>query len=195
MGDGSGARRCDFLFSHPGGPPTAIEIDGPEHDTVADEVRDESLRSVGIDVLRVTNAEVLHGRGSMLDRIRARCNEALTAFRPVTGDDKAAASLAIDCATAAKVQFAVARAVEYGWLTAGTDWEINIRGMGAPAAAGVLDALMLLAGFDVLYGGCSIPATCTVRAGEQSSITWVYTDGEWVVTAAKAGGDRVHIAV
>ena len=196
QGDGSGARRCDFLFSHPGGSSMAIEIDGPEHDAAADEARDESLRSVGIEVLRVTNTEVLHGRGPALDRVRVRCEEALTAFRPLTGDDRAAASLAIDCATAAKVQFAVARAVEYGWLTAGTDWEIEISGMGAPAVAGVLDALRLLAGFDALYGGCSAPAACTVRAGDQPSITWVHTNGEWVVTAGpRTGGDHVHIVV
>ena len=197
MGDGNGARRCDFIFSHPGGPPLAIEIDGPEHDVAADEARDESLRSIGIDILRVTNGEVLHGRGSVLNRIRVRCQEALTAFPPVTDDDKAACSLAIDCATAAKVQFAVARAVEYGWLTAGTDWEIDISGVDATAAAGVLDALILLAGFDVLYGGCSAPATCTVRAGDQHSITWIHTGGGgWVVTTApEAAGDRVHIAV
>ena len=200
LGDGSGARRCDFLFSHPGGPPFAIEVDGPEHDAVADEARDESLRSVGIEVLRVTNAEVLRGHGPALDRIRARCHEALAAFRPVTGDKRAAASLAIDCAAAAKVQFAVARAVKYGWLTAGTDWRIDISGMGAPAAAGVLDALVLLAGFDALYDTCSIPAACTVRAGDQPSVTWVHTDGEWTVTAgsragANQGTDRVHIAV
>ena len=112
LGDGSGARRCDFVFSHPGGPPFAIEVDGPEHDAAADEARDESLRAVGVEVLRVTNAEVLRGHGPALDRIRARCHEALAAFRPVTGDDRAAAALAIDCAAAAKVQFAVARAIE-----------------------------------------------------------------------------------
>ncbi len=203
LGDGSGARRCDFLFNHPGGPPFVIEVDGPEHDAVADEARDELLRSVGIEVLRVTNAEVLRGHGPALDRVRARCHEALAAFRPVADDDRAAASLAIDCAAAAKVQFAVARAVEYGWLTAGTDWEIDISGMGAPATAGVLDTLVLLAGFDTLYGTCSIPAACTVRAGDQPPVTWVHTDneyGEWTVTTssragADQGADRVHIAI
>ena len=197
MGDGGGARRCDFLFSHPGGPSVIIEIDGPEHDPAVDESRDGSLRSVGIDVLRVTNAEVLRGHGPILDRIRAHCHKALTAFLPVNGNDKVASALAIDCATAAKVQFAVARAVEYGWLRAGADWEIDISGAGASAVAGVLDTITLLAGFDVLYGGRSVPATCTVRADDQFSITWMQTgDGEWAVTtSSKTPDDRVRIAV
>ena len=198
-GDGSGARRIDFLFSHPGGPPLAVEIDGPEHDATVDvdEGRDESLRSIGIDVLRVTNAEVSRGRGTMLDRIRTRCQEALSAFPPVTSGERAAASLTIDCATAAKVQFAVARAIEYGWLTADEDWEIDISGAAWPAAAGILDALELLAGFDVLYGGRSVPVTCTVRSGDSVSVTWMRTDGhEWVETTdSKAPRDRVSIAI
>ncbi len=199
MGDGSGARRIDFLFNHPGGPPLAIEIDGPEHDATVDvdKARDESLRSIGIDVLRVANAEVSHGRGTVFDRIRTRCQEAFNALPPITDDEKAAASLTIECATAAKVQFAVARAVEYGWLTADEDWEIDISGAGSPAAAGVRDALELLAGFDVLYGVRSVPATCTVRADDQFRVTWRRKGGhEWVETTDNnAPGERLSISV
>ena len=198
-GDGSGARRIDFLFSHPGGPPLAVEIDGPEHDATVDvdEGRDELLRSIGIDVLRVTNAEVFHGCGAVLDRIRTRCQAALSAFPPVAGDERATAALTIECATAAKVQFAVARAIEYGWLTADEDWEIDISGAGLPAAAGILDALELLAGFDVLYGGRSVPATCTVCSGASATVTWMRTEGhEWVeTTESESSRERVSIAI
>ena len=198
-GDGSGARRIDFLFNHPGGWPFAIEIDGPEHDAAVevDEARDESLGSIGIDVLRVSNDEVLQGHGALLDRIRSRCEEAFTAFDPVANEDKAAASLVIDCATAAKVQVAVARAIDYGWLTADEDWEIVIRGAGAPAAFGVLDALQLLAGFDVLYGGCSLTSRCTVRADGGVVVSWTRTGGgEWVEsTEPEAPGKQVRIDV
>ncbi len=97
---GSGARRVDFLFSHPGGSPFAIEIDGPEHEgsIEVDKARDESLRSIGIDVLRITNAEVLNGRGAMLEKIRVRCQRVLTVFARATGEERAFASLAVDCA-------------------------------------------------------------------------------------------------
>ena len=164
-----GARRVDFLFSHPGGPPFVVEVDGPEHDSTleVDKVRDDSLRAVGIDVLRVSNEEVIHGRGVVLDRILHRCREALTAFQATPGDDSAVAALVIDCAVAAKVQLAVARAVGFGWLAAGSEWEIDLVGDGnGVAAAGVLDALRLLAGIDVLYGGCSTPTRCTVRCND-----------------------------
>ena len=199
IGDGSGARRIDFLFNHPGGPPLAIEIDGPEHDAAVDvdEARDDSLRSIGIDVIRVTNAEVLYGRGIVLDRIRTQCQEALTAFPLATGADKIVASLAFQCATAAKVQLALARAIEYGWLTAGEDWEIDVRGAGSTTTAGVLDALELLTGFDVLYGGHVVPASCTVRMDDQFVVAWTRSDGgEWLETTdSKVPVERVCIAV
>ena len=199
MGDGSGGRRIDFLFHHPGGPPLAIEVDGPEHEAAkdVDEARDESLRAIGIEVLRVTNAEVLEGSGIVLDRIRSRCQEALAALPTVTGDEKVAASLVVDCATAAKVQFAVARGVQYGWLSAGADWEIEISGAGEVVAGGVLDVLELLGGFDALYGGRSVPASCTVRTGDGCVSAWMRTDdGQWVETTdPEEPSDRLRICV
>ena len=133
----------------------------------------------------------------MLDRIRSRCLEALAAFPPATGADRTVAALVFDCATAAKVQLAVARAVEYGWLTEEGDWEIDISGASSTAAAGVLDALELLAGFDVLYGGRAVPASCTVRTDGGLVVVWTPTDGgEWVETTESRGPrERVCIAV
>ena len=195
-----GARRVDFLFSHPGGPPFVIEVDGSEHDSTldVDRARDDSLRAVGIDVLRVSNAEVIRGGGVILDRICRRCRDALTAFQATPGDDNAVAALVADCAVAAKVQLAVARAVGFGWLVAGTEWEIDLVGGGnAVAAAGVLDALRLLAGIDVLYGGCSTPTRCTVRCSDGLAVTWsLDSDGEWQETAdSEAQGEDLRIAV
>ena len=196
--DESGARRIDFLFNHPGGPPLAIEIDGPEHASTAqvDNARDDSLRAIKIDVLRVTNEEVNSGRGVGLDRIRSRCEEVLTAFRSASVDERASLFV-IDCAVAAKVQFAIARAIGFGWLTAGQEWEIDLAGAGSVAAAGVLDTLKLLAGFDVLYDGCSVPLRCTVRADDGLTITWFRdADGEWSKAAApQAQGENVRIAI
>ena len=195
-----GARRVDFLFSHPGGPPFVVEVDGPEHDSTleVDRARDDSLRVVGLDVLRVSNQEVIHGGGVVLDGIRRRCREALTAFRVTPGGDNAVAALVADCAVAAKVQLAVARAVGFGWLVEGSEWEIVLVGEGnAVAAAGVLDTLRLLAGIDVLYGGCSTPTRCTVRCNEGLAVTWsLDSDGEWRETVdSEAQGENLRIAV
>ena len=196
---GNGGRRCDFLFNHPGARPFVIEIDGPEHDTDADDARDRDLQSIGIDVIRVTNAEALRGTGPDLDRVRLRCAEALAAFRAVMDDDKDIAAAAVDCATAAKVQFAVARAVEYGWLTGNADWLVEITGAQSTAAAAVQDTLTLLSGFDGLYGTNSGPTSCTVRTDDGETRTWVYKNGDWRKDPHKGTPerrpDRVRIAI
>ena len=149
-------------------------------------------------MLRVSNEEVIGGGGVVLDRILRRCRKALTAFQETADDDSAVAALVADCAVAAKVQLAVARAVGFGWLAAGSEWEIALVGDGnAAAAAGVLDALRLLAGIDVLYGGCSTPKRCTVRCNDGIAVTWSPDgDGEWREMAdSEAQGVNLRIAV
>ena len=192
-----GARRVDFLFSHPSDY-FVIEIDGPEHDSALriDEERDLSLDRIGMDVIRVSNEEIFCGYGAGLDHIRDRCEAALTAFEP-SPDDEQAAAIVTDCTSAAKVQFAVARAIGCGWLTAGEEWEIDLTGANAVAVAGVLDALRLLAGFDILYGGCSVPAHCTVLTDDGFAVVWGSgSDGGWHErVGSKSQGENVRIAV
>ena len=193
-----GARRIDFLFHHPGGPPLAIELDGSEHASaiLVDEARDESLRAIGIDVLRVSNDEIHAGTGPALDRIRRSCGRTLTATKPSKMDDRIG-KLVLDCSDAAKVQFVFARAIGYGWLTAGEEWQISLVGAGTVAIAGVHDLLRLLVGFDTLYGACSVPTVCTVRSDDGISVTWrLDGDGEWrKVTDTEANGESICIAV
>ena len=196
--DEFGARRIDFLFNHPGGPPLAIEIDGSEHDSaiLVDGARDESLRTIGIEVLRIPNDEIHAGMGPVLDRIRSRCERALKSSKPSV-TDKQIDKLIIDCSDAAKVQFAIVRAIGYGWLTAGEEWQIELLDVGNVAFAGVLDLLRLLVGFDTLYGGSSVPTRCTVHSNIRQSATWgVEDDGEWRrVPDTEAKGETVCVAV
>lgn len=195
--DGS-ARRVDFLFDHPGGSALAIEIDGSEHGSseLVDKLRDESLHNIGIDVLRVSNEEVVSGSGKVLDEIRRRCEGALTACGSSSVDRKFA-SFVIDCAVAAKVQFAIARAIAFGWLTADEVWRIDLVGAGSVAAQGVRDILRLLGGFDALYDGCSVPVRCTVRADDGFTVTEIRdVDGGWRETAdCEAQGEDLRIVV
>lgn len=159
------ARRLDFLFHHPGGEPFVVEVDGIQHgDAIEpDRERDDSLREVGIDILRVTTEEVERGHGATLDEVRQRCQRALGAF--ARADDPVAA-MALDCCTAAKVQFALAKAIGFGWLHNDRPWRIDLSGAGAVAAAGLCDAIRLLAAFDALYHTRSAPTMCSVHTDD-----------------------------
>ena len=174
-------RRIDFLVCYPGIEPFAIEIDGPEHiaSQAIDEQRDEKLRSMGIDVIRVSNSEVAAGSGPQLDKIKERFDTA-SVLPDVEGSKNPIAKLAVDCSLASKVQLAIARAIDAGWL-GDNDWEINLSGTGEVQRAGVLDVLRLLSCFDLLYGVRTVPERCTVRDDEETPVTWVFADGEWKI--------------
>ena len=192
----TGARRIDFLVCHPGGKPFAIEIDGPEHlaAQLIDQDRDKDLRSIGIDVIRVSNNEVVQGEGPQLSEIKARYDELQS--RVTTSSPNAdVARLAADCSIASKIQFAVTRAIRRGWLT-GNEWEIELSNAGEVGLAGVLDSLRLLSCFDVLYGEQSAPLRCTARDTQGTSITWALVDGEWKEEKGReAKGALVRILV
>ncbi len=194
----SGARRIDFLFHHPGGRPVGIEIDGEEHASAVavDDARDQSLAKIGIDVLRVTNHEIRQGGGVALDRLKSRCEESLASLKHSEADRDIARFL-LDCSNAARVQFAVVRAIGGGWLTAGRRWTVELTGGGGSAAAGVLDLLKLLSGLDALHGGTSVPECCTVRGDDGLQIAWrTDGDGDWRETApSDREGESVRVVV
>ena len=196
VGNDRAARRIDFLVCHPGGEPWAIELDGPEHlaAQATDSDRDKDLSSIGIEVVRVTNDEVFQGTGTGLDRIRDRFNAAQNRFA-AAGPGSDLAKVASDCSIASKVQFAIARAIGYGWLN-GDQWDIELSGAGDAGTAGVLDALRLISSFDVLYGGRTVPERCTVRNLGEPSVTWKLVDGEWTEEDGPEGnGHRISIVV
>ena len=189
-------RRVDFLVCYPGIEPFAVEIDGPEHTAsqAIDDQRDEQLRSMGVDVIRVSNAEVGAGAGPQLNKIKERFDSAAV-LPDVDGSKNPIAKLAVDCSIASKIQFAIARAIHTGWL-GDNEWEINLSGTGEVQRAGVLDALRLLSCFDALYGGRTVPKRCTVRDDEGTPVTWVFADGEWEDDdGSEAKGDRISILV
>ena len=197
---GEGARRVDFLFSHPGGKPFVIEIDGEDHKSSLenDSSRDHELSSIGIDVLRVTNDEVTHGKGIALMQIHKKCLDSMNKFSAEPVHDQLVSTV-VDCATAAKIQYAIVKAVNFGWLTSDQNWEIHLTGAGSIAAAGIFDVLQLLSAFDELYGTRSIPVQCTVCADNQFTISWsVGIDGKWhkiKTPPEKSYVNKLHIAI
>lgn len=198
--DGHGARRVDFLFYHPGGRPLVIEIDGPEHESAraVDRERDGALKAIGIDVVRISNHEVENGSGNALARIRKHWTNTVPSTEKASSHDRRLAGFVRDCSAAAQIQFAVARAVGWGWLPADDQWDLELSGVGRVAAAGVLDGLRLLSALDGIYGGRSVPRRCRVRADNDYAEAWeIQDDGRWSPTSAdhSEGSSSLRIAI
>ena len=198
---GNDARRIDFLFNHPFAPPLAIEIDGQQHlgTAAADAQRDTSLRSVGVDVVRITTKELSEGSGPGLTAIRQRLSPLFSDHQP-SDRDRRYASLAVDCATAAKVQFAVAGALWRGWLRPSRCWKIRITGARSPSAAGVVDLLEMLKAIEVVHGAPAAPSHCLIELIDGASVSaWPQADPAHENSHASDNGpttyDRLTIAV
>ncbi|MDE0101163.1 MAG: RecQ family ATP-dependent DNA helicase [Bryobacterales bacterium] len=177
---GKDARRIDFLFCHPlAKAPLAIEIDGPQHRDAArvDEERDRLLRSVGIDVVRISTTELSVGSGPGLENVSRRLSY-LFADRGPPRSQQRHGALAMDCATAAKVQFAVAGALFRGWLRPLRPWQIRLKGARSPSAAGVVDLLEMLKTIDVIYGARSSPSRCSVALDDGNTWSWSISGSE-----------------
>ncbi len=194
----SGARRIDFLFAYPGHPAFGIEIDGSEHEesVEVDRERDTSLENLGFKVFRITNDEIRLGQGPVLQKVKHYCEQALSNFHPSDGDDNVTRFL-IDCSNAAKLQFAIACAVGWGWVTAGQSWRIELSSSNRISVFGILDVLRLMSAFDTLYGEQSIPKFCTVACQDGFEVTWhLDKDGKWQRTESpEHQNDCIRLAV
>jgi len=160
----SGARRIDFLFCFPGAQPLAIEIDGPEHEQSRDSdlERDDLLSSCGIQVVRVPNQEIQRASGPSLDAILNHCSGVLQQ-RTFPEAERELASAIWESSIASKVQLAIARAIQFGWLSSGR-WAIRVVGGSDAALAAIQDLVELVAAFDQLYGTNIAPFALSVEA-------------------------------
>ncbi len=193
----SAARRVDFLFSYPLSSPIVVEIDGIEHEgSPVDKERDRLLNNIGIEVFRITHNEIHQQKGDALVQLKSRIKTALADSNQPKDHDRMARFL-IDCSNAAKLQFAIAYAIEWGWLVGGQNWTIELASSSPVMTAGVLDTLEQMSALDVLYGGRSTPDCCTVRGQDGFKISWRQGSNEkWLESEPPSDkGCKILVAV
>jgi ATP-dependent DNA helicase RecQ len=175
-----GSRRVDFLVSHPLAGSFAIELDGEEHEDAlaVDAARDAALAELGIRVLRIPNSEIDAGYGPNLLILE-------TALEPLK---KAAAADALSnivnaiegCHRASKFQFALAKALQFGWLSDKTIWHIRSVSDDGIALAATIDFLEMLSALDCLYGVSTAPESIQLEDNgrfyhfNREADTWKY---------------------
>lgn len=161
----SSERRVDFLFAHPVAGALAIELDGPEHaqDPEIDATRDEALKKLSVEVVRVPNQEIDQSKGGALQRVQ----EFISPLGQEDSDHQTSRSVGAirDCTRASKFQFGVVKALQLGWLQPGADWKINCIGLNGMARPALIDLLEMLSSIDTLYGLSVSPSAVEISDG------------------------------
>jgi ATP-dependent DNA helicase RecQ len=180
-----GSRRVDFLLAAPWlESPVVIEIDGSEHDVAVDAARDDALRSVGIDVIRVPNDEIDRGAGPRLDQIA-------DAWRLPKSPDPSLASLLMAGAAVHRSLAAIAEALNNGFLPE-RQWTIEL---DDPTGAVVLAAERLLT-FIAAVGSLRAPDAVPEEVRLGANGTWTtHTLGRGFAAHASEPPETVDLSL
>lgn len=165
---GPGKRRVDFLASAPWLSPFVVEIDGLQHESAdqVDSQRDQDLESAGIDVVRVTTAEIRTGDGDGLRSIRDR-------WRPHAPPTSSLAStLAWGAALTHRAVLGLLAGLEAG-LASRDRWAISIDDPHDIVAETLPPYLTLLVAVNRLWGGDTVPPEIELSVnGEVMLYSW-----------------------
>ena len=163
--DSTGLVRVDFLVSCPHQKPLVIEIDGLQHtrDAAVDADRDSLAAVLGMDVVRITTAELVSRSGPNLDLVLEKLAATITLNE--------AAALEILPSSVNQVSLALLEGIEAGFLS-GDRWSISLVG-NIPLVGSLLGpTLDLLAAIEQLWGmGEVAPKLLTISSFDGS---WTY---------------------
>ena len=151
--NGDGNRRSDFLFSHPD-KTFFIELDGEEHNqekAALDKERDDALASCGFQVFRIPNTELINNDGDALNALKEVLNKIFQNKEDCSKKSKLLAKAALDSSTASKLQYAICKSLEYGWLK-DKEWTMRVSGADSIASSSVYDAFLIIDSMSILYG-------------------------------------------
>lgn len=152
-----------FFFALPGQDPFVVEI----VDTHDHACKLLALKGLGIDTVHVSSAEVASGTLTPgLKVVVKRYRRFESQLIDTTLD---VAQFVLDCTIGSKIQFALVRALELGWLSKGS-WSIQIEGGQSAALSAIEDALNMLAAYDVLLDGECAPSHCRVEVDGSSDV-------------------------
>ena len=199
--ESEGARRIDFLFCHPFASPLVIELDGPEHESswAVDKERDDQLAKVGILTIRVPNSEIEQDNGPNLDRVKVHIEKAMAQQDAHYDPEDNLAELIRGCAYGSKLQLAIIRAIESGWLPPSEIWNVKLSGATSDSGGTITDLIQIIQSLDAIYGTNVAPSMLNLELfGTVHSYREV-APGDWAEVGSEVGHleaeETVNIAV
>lgn len=149
-----GYRRCDFLWAPLTGHPFVIEVDGGQHQQqhLSDDERDQLLRDIGIETIRVSTSEIRNGHGPQLEAVTNAIEATVEQTTNLSDKDKL---LVWGPIQVHRLVLGLCEAIHSGFLS-GDSWVVEVED---PTHI----AIELIAPYlEVLYALCCLWNTCLV---------------------------------
>jgi ATP-dependent DNA helicase RecQ len=163
--DTAATRQVDFLFSHPKDT-FVIELDGDEHDAIIDQERDDALFACNkIETIRISNNQIDKGEGEDLKKLITRVESVFQDNTAITDNQKIIADSLFELTYATKFQYAISRAIKYGWVGS-KKWTIEARGIDKIAVSALVDIVQIIIGLDAIYKTSVSPKEVLIKTDD-----------------------------
>jgi len=190
--DSSGCRRIDFLIVIPGKQPVAVEIDGLQHadQKLTDSERDQLLRQIDIETIRVPTSELRIGRGLNLDRVGTLVQGSTEFLRGTESADPLVWTPVLLHRTA----LGIGESLLGGFLS-GDQWILSINDPTRSVGQLIGPYLEMLWALDQLWGTGEIaPKHVTIKGIYGSHVAFSRADdGKYEVANPVDGSPQVHL--
>jgi len=145
--DAAAAERVDFLLTRVGSKPIVVEIDGPPHEQhkETDDARDNALRSVGVEVHRISTDEVLSGIGPKISALRTSLAGQLDR---IPEDDTV--QLMRTAKLVSQIQMSLLEGLRGGWIRTGQKCKVGVLLPLRLSGLSEIERLVSLAGEDFI---------------------------------------------
>ena len=169
--------RIDFLLCLPNTKPIAIEIDGSQHQDFpkVDQERDDALSQCGIECLRISRNDFINNQGDSLKKIKSVFLDSLNLHKNKDDNEliKKLSDSIYYSSICSKIQFALVRALHYGWLKNNSDWYIEIKSFNSLSYASVEDLINMIISISAIYDLEFTINTVTLKVGNIKAKSYV----------------------
>ena len=95
--------------------------------------------------------------------IRIHVQDAFDRTNSYLNEDDVVARLLLQCNNGTKIQYAIAKAIRYGWLPANKHWRICVEGYKGPLTSAVLEVIEICDAVDAVYNLKTSPPSFVIE--------------------------------
>ncbi len=100
-----------------------------------------------------------------------------------------------DCTHASKVQLAIAKAIQFGWLEGLDVWSFEVKGASKSVAASIIGSMQILSALDALYQTEVTPARVVMKIDENTCVYTRENEGIWQLEGGASDATEPNLRI